>query len=259
MTVPYKRLTLTCHTNPAVPPPYSHSYHIVVEENPAYLVISFKLRYTDRDELSEEEIQEEGFSPDDDFTWSGKLGKVWKQQLDALLKATRFHQNPSQGGDYAIEVRTEADGSGESKGFIAKKETYGWIYFIQELKQAILESESIEAPLTIEYLQIEGQNQTGVVLNGSFADRTFTVRVGNKPVEQLDWDVLRKTISLIFNETEIDPEEALPGRPSGEGYYLMLPGTGWLPFESGIRARYDDDVSVLEDIVKTMNGFIRNA
>ncbi len=251
--LPYKELSINCRTNPDIPPPYSHLYNITVDENPSYLTFSFRLVYTDRDELSEEEILDEGFSQDDDFTWSGKLDKIWKRQLDALLEATRFHNNPSSGGDFTIEVISKT-GDTEQKVYVAKKETTGWIYFIQELKQAILESEQLEAPLTIEYLKTGDGPATHLVLNGSFASRTFTVRVNDRPVEQLEWPVLQKTINLIFNETEIDYDEAVPGKPYAPGYYLMLPGAGWLRLGEGIRARFED-TPVLENIVKTMNGF----
>src|SRR5690606_26439086 len=130
-----------------------------------------------------------------------------------------------------------------------KKETAGWIYFIQELKQAILESERIEAPLTIEYLKIANGPATHLILNGSFASRTFTARVNDRPVEQLEWPVLQKTINLIFNETEIDYDLASADRPHSEGYYLMRPGVGWLGLGEGIQARFDD-TPVLENIVK---------
>ncbi len=252
--LPYKELSINCRTNPDIPPPYSHIYNVTVDENPSYLTLSFKLRYTDRDELSEEEILEEGFGPDDDFTWSGRLDKIWKQQLDSLLAATRFHNNPSSGGDFTVEVISKA-GDADKKAYVAKKETAGWIYFIQELKQAILESERIEAPLTIEYLKIANGPATHLILNGSFASRTFTARVNDRPVEQLEWPVLQKTINLIFNETEIDYDLASADRPHSEGYYLMLPGVGWLGLGEGIQARFDD-TPVLENIVKTMSGLI---
>ncbi|ODS82634.1 MAG: hypothetical protein ABS46_08285 [Cytophagaceae bacterium SCN 52-12] len=252
--LPYKELSISCRTNPDIPPPYSHIYNITVDENPAYLTLSFKLRYTDRDELSEEEILEEGFGPDDDFTWSGKLNKIWKQQLDALLAATRFYNNPSSGGDFTVEVVSKT-GTADKREYVSKKEAAGWVYFIQELKQAILESEQLEAPLTIEYLKIGSGPAVHLVLNGSFTSRTFTVRVNDRPVEQLEWPVLQKTINLIFNETEIDYDEAASDTPSAEGYYLMLPGAGWLELGEDIRARFDD-IPVLENIVTTMNGFI---
>ena len=252
--LPYKELSINCRTNADIPPPYSHIYHITINENPSYLTLSFRLRYTDRDELSEDEIFEEGFGPDDDFTWSGKLDKIWKQQFEALLSGAKFHNNPSSGSDFNIEV-TSNDGNTDKKGYVAKKETAGWVYFIQELKQAILESEQIEAPLAIEYLKIDDGTSAHLILNGSFANRTFTVKVDNRPVEQLEWQVLQKTINLIFNETEIDYEEAVADRPRSEGYYLMLPGTGWLELGEGIRARYDDN-AVLENIIDTMEGFL---
>ncbi|GAA4436491.1 hypothetical protein GCM10023091_14400 [Ravibacter arvi] len=255
MTLQSKQYQVNIQTNPTIPPPYAHTCRIVVDENPAYLVLSYKLRYTERDELTEDEILDEGFSMDDDFSWSGKLNKVWKEQFESILKSTRLNTQLSSSSDYAIEIRTK-EGDSEEKGYVSKRETQRWVYFIQEIKQAIFESEKIEVPLAIEYRRIENKRETKVLLNGVFLDRSFTIRVDDRPVEQLDWSILQHTIDLIFNETEIDYEEQLNGRPVQDGHYLQLPGLGWFQLEVGITARYDD-ISILENIVKTMEAFIK--
>lgn len=250
----YQKLIINCQTNDSIPPPYAHYYSVEVSKNPSYLTLSFKLQYTNREELSEEEILEEGFGPDDDFSWKGNLNKVWKQQLDAMLEQTTLHPNAASSSDYMVELISDTDGA-ETRGFIVKRETQRWVYFIQELKQAILEEEKIEAPLKIEYLSIDDKKATSLVLNGSFAERTFTVRVDDRPIEQLDWNVLQRTINLIFNETEIDQEESFTKKPNQKGHYLMIPGSGWFEFGVGIKPRYDEGM-ILENIIKTMKTFI---
>lgn len=252
--LPYRQVHIQCQTNDSIPPPYSHYYSLVVDENPSYLTLSFTLNYTEREDLTEEEILDEGFSPDDDFAWKGTLSKVWKLQLDAMLGETKLAAKPASGSDYVVEVKTD-EGGNERTGYVSKKETLRWAYFIQELKQAILETERIEAPLKIEYLLIDGEKETLVVLNGIFAERNFTVRINDRPVEQLEWHVLQQTINLIFNETEIDQEQSLPRRPVKRGHYLNIPGAGWFEFDEGIRPRYQD-ASILENIKKTMRAFI---
>jgi hypothetical protein len=252
--LPYKKLTINCQTNGSIPPPYAHYYSIEVTQNASYLALSFNLQYTNREELSEEEILEEGFTSDDDFNWKGTLNKVWKNQLDFLLGETQLHPNPPSTSDYVVEIIRETD-EAKLDGFISKKETQRWVYFIQELKQAILESEKIEAPLKIEYLSIQDRRETSVLLNGSFTERTFTVRVDNRPIETLDWNVLQRTINLIFNETDIEPEESLVKRPTEPGQYLLIPGSGWFQFGVGFKPRYDDN-TILENITKMMKGFV---
>lgn len=250
--LPYTQLTIKCETSPSIPPPYSHLYDIVIDENPSNLILSFKLAYTDREGLSEEEILDEGFEPDDDFNWSGRLNKVWKQQLDNLIKGSSFRQAPG-GGDYNIYIQSNHNGV-KNEGYVGKKEISAWIYFVQEIKQAIFETEQIEVPLTLEYLHIEENSQTHIVLNGEFANRTFTARVGDRPVEQWDWATLQKTINLVFNDTEIDMEKTIPDRPRQTGHYLMIPGAGWYGLGTGIRSRYDDD-STIRDIINAMGLF----
>lgn len=249
----YQKVIINCLTNDSIPPPYAHFYRIEVNENPSYLTMSFEQKYTDREDLTEEEILDEGFSMDDDFSWKGSLNKIWKKQLEYLLDATRLNPHASTTSDYLIEITIQDQGN-ETKGFVSKKETQRWAYLIQELKQAVLESEKIEAPLQMEYHSIGDGRETVVQLNGSFADRTFTVRVDNRPVEQLDWEVLQKTIDLIFNETEINQEESKSKRPSAPGNYLMIPGSGWFEIGTGIKARYNDP-SIVNNILKTLRGF----
>src|SRR5690606_35215637 len=73
-----------------------------------------------------------------------------------------------------------------------------------------------------------------------------------------DWSVLQETINLLFNDTEIDPEKMLKGKPRYEGYYLQLPGMGWYALGKGIRSRYKDD-SVIHEIIACMERFAGKA
>lgn len=254
--LPYTQLKINCETSPNVPPPYSHRYQLVIDENASHLILSFEQIYTDRDELEEDEILEEGFQLNDDFSWRGKLENVWKQQLDSLLEKTRLHTTPG-GGDYTVLIESEHAGQ-TTKGFVGQNETHNWIYLIQELKQAIYETERIEAPLSIDYLHLKEDQETHIVLKGEFAERQFTVRVNDRPLEKWDWSVLQETINLLFNDTEIDPEKMLKGKPRYEGYYLQLPGMGWYALGKGIRSRYKDD-SVIHEIIACMERFAGNA
>lgn len=45
-----------------LPPPYSFDYQLIISPKADGLEVDFKLHYTDRDELSEEEILDEGFT-----------------------------------------------------------------------------------------------------------------------------------------------------------------------------------------------------
>lgn len=249
---PYSKIKLICETSPNVPPPYAHRYDLFVDENPSHLVLSFDLKYLEREDLTEEEILDEGFTTNDDFSWMGKLNQVWKKEFESLLQKTRFAPAAEE-GDYIIYIESEhKDKPGQ--GYVTKKYISDWVYLIQEIKQAIYESEQIEAPLTIEYLHLEEGKETQIVLNGRFAEREFTVRVNNRPVEKWDWQVLQKTINLIYNDTEIDTEKMLKGRPRYEGYYLQLPGLGWYGLGKGIRSRYKGD-TVIADIIRAMEEF----
>ena len=66
-------LEIRFRTADIIPPPYSHEYVIVCNEADSVLALSIKLTYLDRDELTIDEIAEEGYTENDDFEWTGTL------------------------------------------------------------------------------------------------------------------------------------------------------------------------------------------
>src|SRR5690606_38527116 len=191
-----------------------------------------------------------------DFSCRGKLDNAWKQQLDSHLEKTRLHTTPG-GGAYTVVIESERARQ-TTKAFVGPNETHKSLYSTQQLKQAIYETERIEAPLSIDYLHLKEDQETHIVLKGEFAERQFTVRVNDRPLEKWDWSVLQETINLLFNDTEIDPEKMLKGKPRYDGYYLQLPGMGWYALSKGIRSRYKDD-SVIHEIIACMERFAGKA
>ena len=54
---------------------------------PVNLGLDYSIEYYDRDDITEIEILEEGFTPNDDYSWKGTLPPIWNQVvLDKLLK-----------------------------------------------------------------------------------------------------------------------------------------------------------------------------
>ena len=68
---------LQFQTSDLVPPPYSYAIEINAKEKSGKLEVEFELTYMDRDSLSKNEIEDEGFSNNDDFKWTGLLNASW--------------------------------------------------------------------------------------------------------------------------------------------------------------------------------------
>ncbi|HWV33270.1 MAG TPA: hypothetical protein VN038_26610, partial [Dyadobacter sp.] len=65
-------------TAPVVPAPFAHFYTLKMDIQSAEdLRVDFDIVYNDREELTEDEIFDEGFSTDDDYKWKGSLPAVW--------------------------------------------------------------------------------------------------------------------------------------------------------------------------------------
>ncbi len=250
---PYEQLVITSQTIPDIPPPFAHDYQLVIDENPSALQLSFRQEYSGRQELTADEILEEGFSLQDDFVWQGSLHKVWKQQLDALLKTTRVLPEPTDSTqqDFMIALQSRLAGETETV-YVADSNIQKWVYLIQELKQAIYETDGVEAPLVIQYLDIRKDRTTRLTLNGYFADRTFSVRVDDRPLELHDWSKLQELIRMIFLNTELDPEEGLKNTPVKEGRYLLLPESDWYRFGNGVKELHPKN-RVLDRLAEALN------
>ena len=141
--VRYQTLTL--------PPPYSYQYTLRAELLPQRVAISLDWQYTDRDELSAEEIWEEGFSPDDDFRWQGDLPGVWTPVLNEWVAQTHWLPvSPSSDTD-ALVVSVTPASRPPVEG--VPDDVSGWEYQLQELVQATYEAAERERPLRVRYLE----------------------------------------------------------------------------------------------------------
>lgn len=228
----YEQLIITCQTNSDIPPPYEHFYILSVTENPVYLTLSYKQEYTGREGISEEDLLDEGFTTNDNFDWSGSLNTVWKKQLEALYEQSKkLPAPPDTNEDYVIELKSISKEGNEVISYVADRDIQKWTYLLQELKQAIYEVEKYEAPMMIKYLSITEKGSKFATLKGSFAERSFTVRVDDSPIESFDWGKLQEVVRMIFLNTEIDEEQEIKGTPTKSGKYILLPESNW--FELG--------------------------
>ncbi len=132
-------------TSPALPPPYCYYYHIRGRETDGKPEIDFQWVYHNREDLSPEELEAEGFSAQDDFQWRGTLERVWlhlfEQEIARTRKATRTGQDqPYLYITYKKEGKIRFDGEPQNLG--------PWTTSSEELVQAVYETAGKEAPFS---------------------------------------------------------------------------------------------------------------
>jgi hypothetical protein len=59
-----------------IPPPFSHVFRLSLDWSKGDLSAQLDLHYTDREELKEEEIFDEGFSLEDNYRYQGNVPSV---------------------------------------------------------------------------------------------------------------------------------------------------------------------------------------
>ena len=236
----------------ALPPPYSYAYTLRIALTAQRVKVKLAWHYTDRDELSEEEIREEGFTPDDDIRWQGTLPAVWAPALRELLDQTRWlAEETVPSGDSRLAV-TVTDAQGKvTTGTPADAQR--WEYQLQELIQGIYEAGKREHPLRLRYLDLTPNSPVKATLDASFMHRRFAVTTeqGSWTYSHvLPWQKLPPLLEALYlpdYHTELS-ESALPHKP---GQYVD-PGDGlWYPLgKAVVNPGKTDAVGTLRKIMK---------
>jgi|SRR5690606_5643761 hypothetical protein len=220
-------LDIAYHT-PDVPPPYSYAYDLELNFAPTGLEFSFKLTYTDRDELDEDEIFEEGFTLNDDYDGKGTLPKAWSETMVAQLHKTSWTRNKKH---QSIQIKAEDIDQNTFEGSPADIES--WEYLLQEVMQGIYEVNQRELPLDFRYKEIEKAGELEIALYASFAKReahiTFIKKDAPEEKRPIQWKELKKLLKVI-SAPDYLPANARDTAPSKRGKYIN-PGDGkWYMF-----------------------------
>jgi hypothetical protein len=210
-----------------LPPPYSYAYTFQLQFEAGRLSLDYDLRYTDRDELSEEEIWDEGFTPDDDYQWHGFLPKVWYDTLLQHWSATDWlalEETESTSENVLIVTTTFMDGS-QQQGVPQSPDR--WEYLLQELTQAVYEAGQREHPLRIRYLDRQGSVEKIVIdLKASFLHRSLEAEIKEGRHRQrraLPWSGLEPLLSMMY---VLDYQSSSSGKHSRHPGRYLDPGDG---------------------------------
>lgn len=216
--------SLKYQTAENIPAPFAHA----IEINGSFdqdLELSFELTYLDREDMTEDELMDEGFTANDDFTWKGVLPKVWSDVVFGSLKSANVLNikllEPHQ--DF---WQVDFDG----KSFYPKN-TDAFKYLIEELQQAVYEKAGREAALKLTYLKNQSGENVEVFVSASFIERKLQlVRTniidGTSETKILVWDELNYILKNTFSG-EFEAEFAHSKKPSHKGLFLNAGDELW--------------------------------
>ncbi|HOY94267.1 MAG TPA: hypothetical protein PK509_00925 [Catalimonadaceae bacterium] len=224
MTTIGKKYSILFQTAGDIPAP--HAFHALVRlelTSGGKLKAEFTQEYIDRDEIPLDEIEAEGFSENDDFSWKGNLPKFW---LDNLLQ---IHQKTEWIEAVNSQVLFMEPDSTE---WISPTVEKDWIRFTEELIQACLEEGGKELPMEMTLGSLEKNNfYEKIRLEWSFSRREVTAQKlsGEKVVFKLsDWDEGQNQLkSWIEDEAS---RKDLYQFPTSRGIYWLMNNEVWLPY-----------------------------
>jgi hypothetical protein len=173
----------------------------------------FDLEYLGRESISKEELKAEGFTENDDYSWKGNIDLGWKKDIISFATMDILPEP-----DNEIYLHIEVDDV--KKGF-AKNIDEADVLF-QEILQAIIEQDQIEAPLDLK-IKLNGREYE-VIWN--FSKRSIIV---NK-VESIGWESGRKIMHLIFSPDY--GSMAGSSKPPNDGVYL---DGSWYPISNDVK------------------------
>jgi hypothetical protein len=226
----FTTLQIRYQTARSLPAPYAFFYTLTGKSVGNALQIDLAITYPDRDDIDDDELIAEGFTRDDDFSWSGSLPAAWQRAFTDLVGKTRLQpldEEELEEDDDFWEI-TLTNKTGNQSGKPANADD--WQYLIQELIQATYEADKRERPFALEYLVIDNRAPgRDLSLTASFVDRSVTVRDSRNARDgdrTLPWATLQRVMSTVYS-VDFDPELTLDRRPKTAGHWLNLGTEEW--------------------------------
>ena len=216
-----------------VPAPYHYAYSLDIQM--AEGKVNYKIEYLHREELTEEEITDEGFTMEDDWQWEGTLTEAWQGALKEQIQKQSWPKKPASPRPEEANLHLRLVGQDDNVLFDGiPADIASWEYFLQELVQAIYEIAQREAPFQLVYKEIgSGGSQHQIYLEASFAQRTITARQqqqeGEEEFAQPDWKQLKSLMKTIYIP-DYDYEQATVKEPKKRGKYIATGEGLWFKF-----------------------------
>jgi hypothetical protein len=194
-----------------VPPPYSHVFRLLLDWSKGDLETQLDLHYTEREDLSEEEILDEGFTLNDDYSYKGKLNEVWVKPLQQLYDNTKWTNKDIEEGGITVSPLEK----GNDQGVKIPGNQEEWQLMAQDLIQAIYETVKKEAPLTVNYRKVDHEEFIDCSLTVHFSNREVIFQM-NKESRVIHWEYAIQMMKMIFTpDYHYDIAKEEPGKKRG--------------------------------------------
>ncbi len=181
-----KSITISFQTTDS-PPPFAYASTVAIEIGAEHLSVHYQREYLHREAITDKEIVEEGFTANDDIEWQGTMNKNWQEAISDLVHKTDLQEESPEYGSALHLIHDQTQGYPENLS--------DWEYLLEELHQAILESNGQEAPFT---LQLWQSGNVTHELTAKFETRTVFLNEAPRP-----WKYLREVL-LLLETLEID-------------------------------------------------------
>lgn len=210
-------------TSALQPAPYAYALEIDLKSTDKGLSYVLDLEYLDREDLSEEDILDEGFTLDDNLKLEGELPVVWREEIKFLVQKTqRTDKEELEENEDLWLLHLDGD------AFYPKNHRQ-WAEITEQLRQAIVEASGLEKPLEITLVENSAKGSRTTKIVGSFAKKTLTTETDGVK-KGLRWSDLNVVLRDLFSG-EMLYEEASTKLPKGPGIYLNAGDDYW--FELG--------------------------
>jgi len=245
-----KRLEIE-FTSGVVPPPFSNVFKLKIGFEKDFINTQFNIHYTDREELSEEEILSEGFTLDDDYDFVGELPKVWERPFKTCYASSKWSNKKELDENGGVKIFAKDIHGKIARSIPTNQEE--WHMLTQEFIQAIYEINRKEAPLTIRYRTITKEEVKDYVLTIKFSIRKAIAEI-NEKLTEVDWEEARQLLSYIYLP-DYDYEVATDVPPKKRGQYIDCGDGFWHKFGKGIVNLDDsfDAISKIQEGFKNLN------
>jgi hypothetical protein len=196
-----------------VPAPHSHVFRLQLDLDSNPFQVSLEMHYTDREDLTEDEIYDEGFTLNDDYSFKGAIDTVWTGVFSKAYQAAKWSgKSLNEAGITLTPI--EAGKMGKIK---VPADQEAWLILSQDLIQAIYETNKKELPLTINYRLVENDSVKDCSITVKFSNREVLFTEGTE-TRNLNWDYTIQLMKLIFTpDYHYDIAKEEPGKKRG-GY-----------------------------------------
>jgi hypothetical protein len=229
-----KHLEVKFETADILPPPFSHQILLTLDFKKDFIETKFEIAYTYRDELTDDEILEEGFNGEEDLAWAGEISNAWRDPLWKLLAFT-----PEKSNKKALrEEQNFLEISINEKPFGNPQNQEEWEYLLQELTQTVYETYGKEMPFKLIFKNLGSNDNVSIFeLILHYADRkveALTETNGERTNRSLPWEEASDLLGQVFIG-EFLTEKASKNEPKALGKYISIGDGYWYEFTKSLK------------------------